>query len=155
MSHIPPCSFSASLLGKTTTIQQGTPRQIRVEFKPPHAGTFHAALRITFSSQTRQNHQDWIVTRELRGRAILPASAGPVSNGDTPNTEMVDDELEYGGITVFPHFALDFSVELLQSNEPFPTQTKDLIITITKSSTIRFVSFAAARVYSPDTSMAE
>ena len=93
------------------------------------------------------------MTRELRGRAILPASAGPVSNGDTPNTEMVDDELEYGGITVFPHFALDFSVESLQSNEPFPTQTKDLIIT--KSSTIPFVSFAAARVYSLDTSITE
>ncbi len=107
------------------------PRQIRVEFKPPHAGTFHAALRITFSSQTRQNHQDWTVTRELRGR----------------------DELEDGGITVFPHFALGFSVESPQSNEPFPTQTKDLIIT--KSSTIPFVSFAAARVYSLDTSMTE
>ena len=136
-------------------IRFGEPRTILVSFEASHAGTCDAVLKINFSDKTRPNDQEFAVTRELRGRAILPASAGPVTNGDTPNIEMADDELEDCGITVFPHFALDFYVESLQSNEPFPTQTKDLIITITKSPTIRFGSFAAARVYSPDTSMAE
>jgi hypothetical protein len=127
------------------TVRQGTPRKIRVEFKAPHAGTFHADLRITFSDKTRTVDQEWIVTRELRGHAILPASSGPAME------EMGEDDGHR--IRVFPYFALEFSADYRLADESFATQRKDLIIT--KTSATPLVSFIAATVYSPDASMTQ
>ena len=123
---------------------------IRMVFKAPHPDTFHAVLRITFSDKTRPSDQEWAVTRVLRGRATLPASDRPASPEEILDIteEMGHDEDD--GVAVFPYFALEFSVEYQQSDGSFATQTKDLIITKTSA-----VSFTAARVYSPDASMAE
>jgi hypothetical protein len=134
-------------------VRQGTPRTIRVEFKALCAGTFHASLKITFSDKTGPNDQEWTVTRELRGYAILPASDGSASKGETPDITEEPGDDDDNGVTVFPYFALEFSAEYRRSDESFTTQTKDLIIT--KTSAIPLVSFSAATVCSPDTSMAE
>jgi len=134
-------------------IQQGVPRKIRVDFEAPQAGAFHASLDITFSHKARPNNQGWVVTRELRGLATLPATGGPAGKGDTPNTTKDNGDDGDTGINVFPYFALDFSVECARPHESFPTQTKDLFITKTSPSPL--VSFTAATVYSPDASMAE
>ena len=134
-------------------IQRGTPRKIRIDFKAPQAGAFHAILKITFSDKARPNDQGWVVTRELRGVAILPTIGGPAGNGDTSKTTKDKGDGGDTGINVFPYFALDFSVECALPHESFPTDTKDLFITKTSPSPL--VSFTAARVYSPDASMAK
>lgn len=135
-------------------IRQGASRMIRVVFKATQPDTFHAVLRITFSDKTRSSDQEWTVTRVVRGRAILPASDGPAGPGEIPAGDIMEkmghDEDDGIAIAVFPYFALEFSVEYQQSDGSFATQTKDLVITKTSA-----VSFAAARVYSPDASMAE
>ena len=64
-------SFVAALLGKTVVVWQNSPRKVLVTFKPPHPGTFHAVLRITFSDKSRPNDQEFVVERELHGRAVL------------------------------------------------------------------------------------
>jgi hypothetical protein len=55
------------------------------------------------------------------------------------------------GITASHDFGLEFSVERPSSDEPFATQTKELIIT--KSSKTPWVSFITAIVHSPDDSV--
>jgi hypothetical protein len=62
-----------------------------------------------------------------------------------------EKEGEGTGITVPHDIGLEFSVECLSSDEPFATQTKELIIT--KSSETPLVSFIAAMVRSPDDSV--
>lgn len=132
-------------------IQQGAPRKIRVDFKAPQAGSFHAILKVTFSDEARPNDQGWVVTRELRGRVILPANGSPIIDKDTTAKDIADGDDT--GITIFPHFALEFSVECPRSNELYATQTKDLVIT--KTSPSPSISFMTATVYSPDASMTE
>ena len=141
------------MLGESVEIQQGAPRSIRVNFKAPQAGAFHAILKITFGDKAQPSDQGWVVTRELRGLAILPTIGEPKGNGDTSNTTKGKGDVGDTGINVFPYFALDFTVECLRPHDSFPTQTKDLFITKTSPSPL--VSFTAARVYSPDASMAE
>jgi hypothetical protein len=58
---------------------------------------------------------------------------------------------ERARITVSHDFGLDFSVECTRSDEPFATQTKELVIT--KSSTSPSVSFKAATIRSSDSSV--
>ena len=116
-------------------------------FKAPHAGTFHAALKITFSDKSRPNDQEFTVVRELRGCAIL--AGGPTSSGGTPNTVGEDTTESKGtGIAVSHDSDLEFSVERSSPDEPFAQQTKELVIT--KSTVIPSVFFKAARVCSPD-----
>ena len=123
-------------------IQKNTAREIIVSFLPSCAGLFHAVLWITFSDKGRAKDQEFTVTRDLRGRAILPG--GWAINGDvTDNVE----ESEKTGITVSHDFGLEFSVEC-PSDESFATQTKEL--TITKSSKTPLVSFITAIVRLPD-----
>ena len=61
------------------------------------------------------------------------------------------EEGEGTGITVSHDFGLEFSVECPWSDEPFATQTKELIIT--KFFKTPLVSFIAAVVRSPDDSV--
>lgn len=94
------------------------------------------------------------MTRELRGRAILPGR--PAINGDGPHDVEVLVDMEDGegtGINVSHDFGLEFSVERPSSDEPFATQAKELIIT--KSSRTPLVSFLTATVRSPDDSVTE
>lgn len=149
-SYVSPLSFSASLLGVTAVIRKKKPRTILVSFKAPHAGTFHAILRINLSDKTRLHDHEFTIRRELRGQAILPTSGNLDSDGDVPSLLEEMAESEDNGLVISPDFALDFSVESPRLNEPFTTQTKRL--TITRSSNT-LVSFTAARVYSPDNSM--
>ena len=91
------------------------------------------------------------MTRELRGRAILPGR--PAINGDGPhNVEDMEDG-EGTGINVSHDFGLEFSAERPSADESFATQAKEL--TITKSSTTPLVTFMAATVRSPDDSVTE
>jgi hypothetical protein len=144
------CSFTACLLGKTVLVQKNSRRKVLVTFKAPHAGAFHAALKITFSDKTRPNDQEFTIVRELRGRAIPPG--GPASGG-TPNTgEEGKIESEGTGIVVSHDFNLEFSVERASPEEPFAQQTKELVIT--KSTLNPSVFFKTARVCSPDDSVA-
>ncbi|KAH9988792.1 hypothetical protein BJV74DRAFT_460446 [Russula compacta] len=68
-----PC-FTAFSLGKTAVVQQNAPHKVLVSFNPPHAGTFTTLLYLVFSDHTRPDDKEFTVTRELRGRATLPAS---------------------------------------------------------------------------------
>jgi len=152
-SYVSPRSFSASLVGIVAVIRKKTPRTILVSFNAPHAGTFHAILNINFSDKIRPYVHEFTIRRELRGRAVLPASGGPDSIGDVPSLSEDREEMaesEDNDLVISPDFALEFSVESPGPNEPFTTQTKQL--TITRSSNT-LISFTAAKIYSPDNSM--
>ena len=149
-SYVSPHSFSASLVGMTAVIRKKKPRTILVSFNAPHAGTFHAILKINLSDKTRPHDPEFTIRRELRGRAVLPASDGLDSNGDVSSLSEEMAESEDNVLIISPEFALEFSVESPRPNEPFPTQTKQLSIT---RSSDTLVSFTAARIYSPDDSM--
>jgi hypothetical protein len=138
-------SFTASLVDESTAVQKKKAREIIVSFQPTSVGQFHAVLWITFSDKARAKDQEFTVTRELRGRAILPG--GSAINGDAPHN--VGEGT--AGITVSHDFGLEFSVESPSSDEPFATQTKEFIIT--KSSKTSSVSFITATVRPPDASV--
>lgn len=136
--------------GKALVVRKKSPRKLLVTFKPPHAGTFHAALKITFSDKTRSNGQEFTVERELRGRAIL--LNGPVSGGEPSEGEEDMIGSEGARIMVSHDYDLEFLVERSRPDESFGQQIKELIIT--KPSVRPSVFFKAARVYSPDNSVA-
>jgi hypothetical protein len=129
-------------------VQKNQARAIIVSFQPSSVGQFHAVLWITFNDKGRAKDREFTVTRELRGRAILPG--GSAINGDAPhNVDM--EEGEGTGITVSHDFGLEFSVESPSSDEPFEIQAKELIIT--KSYKTPSVSFVTAAVRPPDDSV--
>ena len=92
------------------------------------------------------------MTRELRGRTILPASGSPVSSKDVPNMLEETTKGEDARITIMPDLALDFSAESPGPNQPFAKATYNLII-FGSSNTL--VSFMTARINSPDASTME
>lgn len=135
-------------------VQKNKAREVVVSFNPSSVGHFHAVLWITFSDKGRAKDREFTVSRELRGRAILPG--GPAINGDASrnvenNQDMQGDEGT--GIVVSHDFGLEFSLDFPRSDEPFAIQTKELIIT--KSSRTPVVSFVAAIVRSSDDSVTE
>lgn len=98
-----------------------------MSFDAPHAGNFCASLKITFIDRTRPDNQEFSVTRELRGRAILPSS--PPRDRDTCETvEEVRLGSEGIGIAVSPESGLEFWVERPRSDVPFASQTMQLVI---------------------------
>ena len=115
-----------------------------MSFQPSRVGGFHAVLEITLSDKGRADGGEFTVTRELRGRAILPG--GSAINGDVEGME----EGGGTGITVSDESGLEFLVE--RSDVLFPMQTRELVIT--KTLAIPVVSFKAAKVYSLDDSVA-
>lgn len=127
------------------------PRDVLVSFHASRVGTFHATLNVNFSDTSRPKREEFTVTRELRGRAILPGI--PTSNGGALITEKEMVGSEGTGITVSHDFGLEFSVESSRSEGSFGTQKKELIIT--KSSHTPRVIFKAARVCSIDDSVVE
>jgi hypothetical protein len=152
--HVSSGSFVARLLGKTVEIQKNSVRKIEVSFKAPRAGAFHGELRITFRDKTRSDEDvslsQFTVTRRLRGRAIL--ANGPTSSEEPSKMEGGRMENERAGIIVSHGLGLEFSVERVRLDEPFATQTRELVIS--KVSAIPLVSLKAARVCSPDGSVA-
>ena len=128
-------------------LQQNLQREVLVTFKPPHAGAFHTILKMTFSDGMRLNDQEFSVTRELRGRAIL---SGRGAGGVGPSNAVDrDTTMEEGaGITVSHEFGLQFSIERSQFDELFVPQTEGLVIT--KSSADPLISFKTARIISPE-----
>jgi hypothetical protein len=150
-SHVSPDSFVARLLGKTSEVRKSSACTIEVSFKAPRVGTFQGSLRITFRDKMRSD-EEFTVTRELRGRAVLadsPARSGELSNMAEGGTM----KSERAGFTVSHDLGLDFSVERSRLDEPFAMQTKELVIT--KTSVLPLVSLKAARVCSPDDSAAK
>jgi len=132
------------LIGELSAVQKNKAREVIVSFHPSRVGSFHAVLRITFSDKGR-NGQEFTLTRELRGRAILPG--GSAINGDAPHN-VEDMEGEGTGITVSHDYGLEFSAAWPPSGE---TQTEELIIT--KSSTTPSVSIKDVRILSTDDSV--
>jgi hypothetical protein len=125
--------------GETSVVRKGKPRKITVSFQAPHAGTFCMSLEIVFSDKTQQSDKEFVVLRELRGKATLPsspASAGSEGNGN--------------GITVSHEYGLDFSLERARS-EPFATQTLELVVKKSPSNVL--VSLEGVKVRSPDGSV--
>ena len=150
VSHVSSGSFTAYLLGKTVEVQQNSPRNVLVSFTATQAGTFHATLEIIFSDETRLKDQRFSVIRDLRGHAIL--SKVLASSGGTSNTMDWDTiGSKVAGISVSHDFGLQFSVECSRSDEPFATQTEELVLT--KSSVMPFVSFTSAKISSIDDSV--
>jgi hypothetical protein len=139
-------SFTASLIGELSTLQKNRAREVIVAFQPSHVGNFHAVLGIAFSDKGRANDRGFTVTRELRGRAILPGR--PAINGDGPHDLEDVEDGEGTGIDVSHDYGLEFSAERQSPDEPFSTQAKELIIT--KSSKTPLVTFVTAMVRSPD-----
>ena len=120
-------------------------------FKAPRVGAFQGTLKITFKDKMRSD-EEFTVIRELRGRAIL--SEGSASSGSPSG--MVEDgtmESERAGFTVSHDLGLEFSVERSRLDEPFAMQIKELVIK--KTSVLPLVSLKAARVCSPDDSVAK
>jgi hypothetical protein len=150
-SHVSPGSFVARLLGQTTfEVRKSSPRTIEVSFRAPRVGDFQGVLWITFRDKMRSD-EEFTVTRELRGRAIL--SDSPASSGEPSNiVEEATMENERAGVAVTQGLGLEFSVERSRLDEPFAMQTRELVIK--KTSVIPLVSFKAARVSSPDDSVA-
>jgi hypothetical protein len=108
-------------------------------------------LKIHFSDKGRPSHEEFTVARELRGHATLPvgpASSGGSSGAVDESENTMKSELEGTGIFVSHDFGLQFSVERLQSYEPFATQTERLLITKTSASPL--VSFKDVGIYSSD-----
>ncbi|KAH9955754.1 hypothetical protein BGW80DRAFT_1466808 [Lactifluus volemus] len=113
----------------------------------PCLGNFRAFLKITFVDKLRLDDQDFAVTHELRGRAFLPGNQ--TSNGDTSETvTAIRLGREGTGITVSPESFLEFLVEHPQSDIPFATQIRKLVIN--KSSLQPLVSFMVAMLRSRD-----
>jgi hypothetical protein len=131
-------------MSKKKVIRKNEVREIVVSFQPSRVGSFHAVLDITFSDKGPAGYGKFTVTRELRGRAILP--------GGFAVNEDVEDAEEVGGtgITVSHESGLEFFVE--RSDVLFPKQTRELVIT--ETSAIPVVSFKDAKVYSLDDSVA-
>jgi hypothetical protein len=146
-AHIPSGSFSASLVSESGKVRQKRSCKILVSFQAPRPGNFRAFLNITFVDNLRPDDQEFAVTRELRGRAILPG--GQTSNEDASETATaVRLGCEGTGIAVSPKSVLEFSVERPQSDVPFATQTRKLVIS--KSSLQPLVSFVTATLRSRD-----
>jgi hypothetical protein len=150
-SHVSPGSFVARLLGKTLEVKKSPIRRIEISFKAPHVGSFQGLLCITFKDKM-QSDEEFTVTRELRGRAILAnGPAAPASNGEPSSIEEEKmTESERAGVTVSHDSGVKFFVERSRLDEPFAMQTMKLVITKTK--VIPLVSFKAVRVCSPDDS---
>jgi hypothetical protein len=149
-----PGSFVAGLLGKTLDVRKSSPRKIEVSFKAPRVGTFQGTLRMTFRDKTQSDEEltvtQFTVTRELRGRAILPGAAGSPEPSNKADGDGM--ESERAGVTVSHDLGVEFSVERSRLDEPFDKLTKELVIT--KTSVIPLVSFKEARVSSVDQSAA-
>lgn len=120
-------------------LRKGKSRRIIVSFLAPKAGTFRMSLEIVFRDKTRQNDREFVILRELRGKATLPSS--PASAGSKGT-----------GITVSHESGLEFSLERSRPDVPFATQTLQLVIN--KSSANPLVSFEEVRVRSQDGSVA-
>jgi hypothetical protein len=134
-----------------SAVQKNKAREVIVSFQPSRVGSFHAVLGIAFSDKGRANDREFTVTRELRGRAILPGR--PTINGDGPHDLEDVEDGEGTGISVSHDFGLEFSAERPSSDEPFATQAKELIIT--KSSKTPLVTFVTATARSPEDSVSE
>jgi hypothetical protein len=121
-----------------------------VSFRAPRVGSFQGVLWITFKDNMRSD-EEFTVTRELRGRATHPD--GPASSEEPSNVvEEATMENKRAGVAVSHDLGLEFSVERSRLDEPFAMQTRELVIK--KTSAIPLVSFKAARVSSPDDSVA-
>ena len=71
-----------------------TPCTIIVTFQAPHAGTFHMSLQIVFSDGIRPSGEEFVVLRELRGRATLPSRhVGGAHLKELPSNSSVSSEV--------------------------------------------------------------
>ncbi|KAH9976668.1 hypothetical protein BGW80DRAFT_1456783 [Lactifluus volemus] len=145
--HLPrfPRFLRLDLLVKSLTLDSLSNTCFTASLVTPCLGNFCTFLKITFVDKLRPDDQDFAVTRELRGRAILPGNQ--TSNGDTSKTvTAIRLGREGTGITVSPESVLKFLVEHPQSDILFATQIRKLVIN--KSSLQPLVSFMVAMLRS-------
>ena len=106
-------------------VRQNQPSEVLVSFQAPHAGTFRMSLQIVFNDNSRQNGREFVILRELRGRATISGrhvgSAFPRES--FPRSDVVDDQAalttegedaiidnQGGGIFVSHEGGVDFGI---------------------------------------------
>ena len=106
-------------------VRQNQPSEVLVSFQAPHAGTFRMSLRIVFNDNSRRNGREFVILRELRGRATIsgrhigtafPRESFPkrniVDDQAVLSTEEEDAVLDNwgGGIFVSDEGGVDFGI---------------------------------------------
>src|SRR6266404_392280 len=121
-SHALLGSFEVSLPGETSVVRRRKPRRVLVSFQPPHAGTFHMFLDIIFNDSSVPSEAEFVVRRELRGRAVPSSHVGnPGRRQLIPGINRVDDhasrstedvllDSQGSGISVSHEGGVDFGI---------------------------------------------
>src|SRR6266404_2196948 len=121
-SHALLGSFEVSLPGETSVVRRRKPRRVLVSFQPPHAGTFHMFLDIIFNDSSVPSEAEFVVRRELRGRAVPSSHVGnPGRRLLIPGINRVDDhasrstedvllDSQGSGISVSHEGGVDFGI---------------------------------------------
>jgi len=121
-SHALLVSFEVSVPGETSVVRRRKPRRVIVSFQPPHAGTFHMFLDIIFNDSSVPSEAEFVVRRELRGRAVPSSHVGnPGRRQLIPGINRVDDhasrstedvllDSQGSGISVSHEGGVDFGI---------------------------------------------
>ena len=137
-------------------VRQNQPSEVLVSFQAPHAGTFRMSLQIVFDDNSRRNRREFVILRELRGRATISGrhvgSAHPresflrsdaVENQAALSTEEEDAIVDNqgGGISVSDEGGVDFGIiERNDLDGLFDTSSHSVTISNARSSpTVTFV----------------
>ena len=145
-------------------LRKGKPRRIIVSFQAPHAGTFRMSLRLVFSDNTQSSGKEFVILRELRGRATLPVSrfGSAPPQGSFPRSNRVDDHATISleevdalpdgqgtGISVSDADGVDFGIVKRNGlNGPFEASSSS--ITISHAKGLPAVNFVEARIRSQE-----
>ncbi|KAH9005655.1 P-loop containing nucleoside triphosphate hydrolase protein [Lactarius hatsudake] len=160
----PASYFTVSWSGDTPVVRQKKPRRLLVSFHAPFVGTFRIFLQIVFSDNTRPSSREFVILRELRGRATLPGrhvdSARPRKS--LPRISLVDDDTTLSteeesafldgqeiGISVSDKDGVDFGIVGRNClNGPFDTSSSS--VTILHAEGFPAVTFVEGRIRSWD-----
>ncbi|KAH9035958.1 hypothetical protein EDB84DRAFT_1201911 [Lactarius hengduanensis] len=89
----PASCFTVSWSGETSAVRQKKPRRVLVSFHAPYPGTFRMSLQIVFSDNTRPSSKEFVILRELRGRATQGRHVGGARpRMSFPRRSLVDDD---------------------------------------------------------------
>lgn len=143
-------------------LRKGKPRRIMVSFQAPHTGTFRITLHLVFNDNARPSGKEFVILRELRGRASLPVgrSGSAHSPGPFPRSNRADDhptispeevdvlpDSQGTGISISDADGVDFGiVKRNVLNGPFEPSSFSVTISHTKG--LPAVNFVEARIRS-------
>ncbi|KAH9041514.1 hypothetical protein EDB83DRAFT_1627723 [Lactarius deliciosus] len=91
-TETPASCFTLSWSGETSAVRRKKPRRVLVSFQAPYAGTFRMSLQIVFSDNTKPSSKEFVILRELRGRATLLGRhvGGACPRMSFPRSSLVD-----------------------------------------------------------------